>query len=654
MLTVAQPASSISNATRFGPPMKEALTSFDLMALVAEWQGLVGGYVDKVYQERDEVLLRIHVPGTERRELYCKAGKWLVLHAPEERPESLPVFATALRKALDNARITAIGQRGFDRVAVFTLDRGGPPYELVFEMFGKGNVILVQGGSAVASMRVQSFRGRQIKAGVAYDFPPAGTNPLDLDRDGFRKALKGGKGPVVKNLASAMNLGGTYAEELCLRAGVAKDAPASGLGDADLDALFTALNNVVVAVERERRPAMILQDGKAVDAAPTDLALHAGLERREFPSFNEALSAYVGATRAETPAEAVATEAADGLRHRIQHLRENLESLRREAMAAEAKALFLFGHFPLFEEMLRAVREEREFDRVQVKGVDEETGTVTVAVGDFDALELDYRKDVQGNAQAFYDARREALRKAERVQETIAAAEEELRTAQRKAAKAVKRPKAKPTLRLWFEAYRWCLSSEGFLILGGRDAKTNDSLVRKHLKDGDRYAHADIHGAPSVVVKEGSKAGEGTLREACEFALLHSKAWPAGLGSGSAFWVLPEQVSKQAESGEYLPRGGFVVRGKRNYVHDIPVAMAVGEVEVEGHRKVMGGPVTALAGRSLRYAVLTPGDVDRERVAALLARALEVPTEEVGRVLPPGGSGIRRVQGLELGLDVTG
>jgi len=630
--------------------MKEALSSFDLMALVAEWQGLVGGYIDKVYQAKDEVILRINVPGAERKELYCKAGKWLVLHAMEERPESLPVFATALRKAIDNARVTAIEQRGFDRVAVLTLDRGGPAHELIFELFGKGNVVLAQGGNTVASMRVQSFRGRQTKAGIAYDFPPAGTNPLDLDREGFRKAVKGGKGPVVKVLASGLNLGGTYAEELCLRAGVAKDSPAAGLADADLDALFTALNNIAVAVERERRPAMLLQDGKAVDASPIDLALHAGMERREFPTFNEALSAYLAATKREAPAEADGTE---GLRHRIAQLQEGLESLRQEAMASEAKALFLFDHFALFEEMLRAVREEREFDEVQVKAVDRENGTVTVAIGDFDALELDYRKDVQGNAQAFYDARREALRKAERIVETVATTEAEVAAVQKKAARAARRPRARPTKRLWFEAYRWCLSSEGFLLLGGRDAKTNDSLVRKHLKDGDRYAHADVHGAPSVVVKEGSKAGDATLREACEFALLYSKAWPAGLGSGSAFWVLPEQVSKQAESGEYLPRGGFVVRGKRNYVHDIPVAVALGVVEVEGLRKVMGGPPSALAARSATYVVLGPGEMDRERLAARLAHAFEVPVEEVSRLLPPGGSEVRSAHGMELGLDAA-
>ena len=629
--------------------MKDALTSFDLRALVAEWQPLVGGYVDKVYQARDEVILRLNVPGAGRRELYCKAGKWLVLRETEEKPESPPAFAMALRRSIDNARLETVEQRGFDRVAVFTFQKENA-FQLVFEMFGKGNVVLVTGGNTVAAMRTQSFRARTIRAGIAYDFPPAGTNPLDLDRDGFRAAVRAAKGPVVKVLAAVLNLGGTYAEELCLRAGVRKDATAKDLADADLDALYTALNNVAVAVDQERRPAVVLQDARAVDAAPIDLALHAGLERREYPTLNEALAAFLEMTRAEAPAGEDATA---GLRHRIAQLQENVESLRREAVDAEAKALFLYAHFPLFDELLRAVREDRAFDDVQVKGIDRERGTVTVAIGDFDSLVLDYRTEVNVNAQALYDARREAQRKSERVLEAIRAAEDEVRAVERKTVKAARRPKATPTRRFWFEAYRWCLSSEGFLILGGRDAKTNDSLVRKHLKDGDRYAHADIHGAPSVVVKDGSKAGDATLREACELALIYSKAWPAGLSSGSAFWVLPEQVSKQAESGEYLGRGAFVVRGKRNYVHDVPVTMALGEVEVEGHRKAMAGPVSAVSARGTRLVVLVPGKADRDRLVARLARAFGVPEEEVGRLLPPGGFGFQRVQGLELGLDAA-
>src|SRR3990172_11325153 len=93
--------------------MKDALTSFDLRALVAEWQPLVGGYVDKVYQARDEVILRLNVPGAGRRELYCKAGKWLVLRETGGKPEAPPAFSMALRRSIENARPAAAEQRGF-------------------------------------------------------------------------------------------------------------------------------------------------------------------------------------------------------------------------------------------------------------------------------------------------------------------------------------------------------------------------------------------------------------------------------------------------------------------------------------------------------------------------------------------------------------
>ena len=284
----------------------------------------------------------------------------------------------------------------------------------------------------------------------------------------------------------------------------------------------------------------------------------------------------------------------------------------------------------------------------QVRAIDRLNHTVTLAIGDFDAITLDYERDVTANAQSLYDRRREAQLKAQKVEEAIETTRQEMEIVRRKAVRAAVRPKVRATKAMWFDAYRWCLSSEGRLILAGRDARTNDQLVKKHLKEGDRYAHADLHGAPSTVVKEGSKASDATLREACEFALAYSKAWSAGLASGSAYWVLPEQVSKQAESGEFLPRGAFVVRGKRNYLHDLPVRIAVGEVDIEGHRKVMGGPVSAVVARSSRYLVLVPGKEDRERIAKRIATAFVIPIEEASRALPAGGMAVAETHGISL------
>ena len=626
--------------------MKASITSFDLRVLVAEWQGLLGGHVDKIYQRDDEVMFRINVPDRGKVELYSKAGQWLCLHEVEDKPESPPPFAQTLRRLLDNARVTAVEQRGLDRIAIFRVERGPERFDIVFEVFSRGNLVLVRDAVIVAVMFPQKFKDRDVQVGERYSYPVSGIDSLDLDRDGFAKALQGAKGQVVRILATVLNLGGTYAEELCLRAGVDKETRVKDLQDGQIDSLYTALNNIAVAIDQEGRPAVILQEGRAIDATPIELWQYREMERREFPTFNEALSHFL--TIAEPQVE-VRDDVAAKFERRIAQQRETLQKLREEAMLLEAQAVFLYGHYAVLDELLRSIREGRPPpEQGQIKAIDRKTHMVTVAVGDFDAITLDYDKDVTANAQAFYDRRKDAQLKAQRVEEAIAKTREEMDAAKAKAVKAAKKPRIKATKAMWFEAYRWTFSADGLLILGGRDARTNDQLVKKHLKEGDRYAHADIHGAPSTVIKDGARAPETTLREACEFALAYSKAWSAGLASGSAYWVLPEQVSKQAESGEFLPRGAFVIRGKRNYLHDLPVQLAIGEVEIEGHRKIMGGPVAAVAARSKRYVVLAPGKEDREELAKRLAASFEVPIEEITRAMPPGKVQVVEQHGVEL------
>ncbi|MGQ0797843.1 MAG: ribosome rescue protein RqcH, partial [Methanobacteriota archaeon] len=479
--------------------MKTELTSFDIKALVAEGQGLVGGYIDKVYQREDEVIVRINVPDAGRAELYFLVGRWLCVHAVEERPVAPPPFAQTLRRLLDNARIASIEQRGLDRVAVFTVERGAEVYRIVFEVFGKGNLVVVRDDECVAALFPQTFRDRSVKPGEPYAFPPAGLDPLEADRAAFREALASSKGQVVRVLASVLNLGGQYAEELCLRAGVPKETKVRDLSDAQADALYTALNNVAVAVDRERRPAVILRENAAIDAVPIELAQYAGFEREAFPTFNEALSRYLDVAR---PEELATDERAAKLERRIAQQEATLRALHEETGQLEARAHLLYAHYAAFDELLKAIREGQDPpEHAQVKAVDRKARTVSLGVADLDSITLDYEKDVTANAQALYDRRKEAQLKAQRVEEAIEATRKEMAAATRKEVARARRPTVRGTRAMWFEAYRWTLSSEGHLILGGRDARSNDQLVKKHLKEGDRYAHADVHGAPSTVVK---------------------------------------------------------------------------------------------------------------------------------------------------------
>src|SRR5207249_11124692 len=214
----------------------------------------------------------------------------------------------------------------------------------------------VRDGVTVAAMFPQTFKDRSVQVGEPYVFPRAGIDPLGLDRDALARTLRGAKGQVVRVLATILNLGGTYAEELCLRAGIDKEARIKDLQDPQIDALYTALNNLAVAIDQDRQPGVIFRDGKAIDATPIALVQYRDLDRRDFPTFNEALSHFL--TIAE-PAAEIVEDAAAKFERRIAQQRETLQNLREEAAHLEAQAVFLYGHYAVFDELLRAVREGR-------------------------------------------------------------------------------------------------------------------------------------------------------------------------------------------------------------------------------------------------------------------------------------------------------
>ncbi|MCQ2079421.1 MAG: hypothetical protein MJZ38_05140 [archaeon] len=105
---------------------------------------------------------------------------------------------------------------------------------------------------------------------------------------------------------------------------------------------------------------------------------------------------------------------------------------------------------------------------------------------------------------------------------------------------------------------------------------------------------------------------------------------------GGSFWVYPDQVSKTPNAGEFVPRGAFIVRGKRNWEYHLPVELAIGEITHEGNRKVMCGPTEVIQKSSEKYCVIRPTKEKNGRITGDIAKLFEVPEEEISRIVPPG------------------
>jgi hypothetical protein len=142
-----------------------------------------------------------------------------------------------------------------------------------------------------------------------------------------------------------------------------------------------------------------------------------------------------------------------------------------------------------------------------------------------------------------------------------------------------------------------------------------------------------------------------TLEQTAQFAISYSSVWKDGHFAGDVYMVGPEQVSKTPESGEYLEKGAFAIRGERTYFEDTPVGAAVG-IACEPETRVIGGPPAAVEAAAETWIRVEPGryaqsDVAKKCYREFRARFADTAfvrqvasPDEIAKFLPPGGSRI--------------
>lgn len=199
-------------------------------------------------------------------------------------------------------------------------------------------------------------------------------------------------------------------------------------------------------------------------------------------------------------------------------------------------------------------------------------------------MDVDIGLTAFANARKYYEQKKTTATKHEK---TIEATSKALKSAERKIRQDLKETKITATINkirkpFWFEKFLWFISTDGHLVIAGRDMQQNEILVKRYLLKDDAYVHADLHGAASVIVKNkpnanGQPIPPNTLYQAGIMSVCQSKAWDSKIVT-SAYWVYPDQVSKSAPSGEYLTTGSFMIRGKKNFLPPVQLVYGFGYV----------------------------------------------------------------------------
>lgn len=194
-------------------------------------------------------------------------------------------------------------------------------------------------------------------------------------------------------------------------------------------------------------------------------------------------------------------------------------------------------------------------------------------------IDINLGLSAYANATHYYDQKRSAAKKEYR---TIESSTKALKSAERKTELALQEMKTitnitKARKIYWFEKFYWFISTENYLVIGGRDAQQNELIVKRYMRSSDIYVHAEIQGATSVIIRNpnvGVEIPPKTLLEAGAMAISYSVAWDAKVVT-SAYWVYSEQVSKTAPTGEFLTTGSFMIRGKKNFLPPCHLVMGL-------------------------------------------------------------------------------
>ena len=649
----------------------KSMSNVDIYTISNELNNLLSGArVDKSFQPtKDIVVMRFHVPGTGRVDLVMQCGSRIHTSSyPLENPTTPPTFPMLLRKRIKGAHVESIKQHNFDRVVEIRVKKD-KYYTLIVELFDKGNIILLdEDNNIILPLKRKQWSDRDISSKKEYKFPEErGINPITVNHEDF-KSLFEMDSDIVRTLAIS-GLGSLYAEEIIQRANeiteINKNTPNSEINDTQIDALYQSLKKLFDNLKNNSFNPQIVKSESKEDVVPLDLIKYENFEKTTYSTFNEACDEFYSKkvnTGIKDIKEAAWNKKVNKFEKRLRLQEETLDNFYTTIEECQHKGEVIYSNYPTIENIINVVNTARSKDysfkeigktlkKAKKEGMAEaqifesidKLGVLTLRIDDT-SINIDPKIPIPENAEIYYEKSKKAKRKTKGALIAIENTKKQLEDIKAKkdiAMENISTPKKRVKKNLkWYEKLRWFLSSDGVLVIGGRDANTNEDIVKKYLEPKDIYLHADIHGATSTAIKlNGAELNDNIIKESGEFAASFSSAWSLGFTSQDVFWVHPDQVSKTPESGEFLPKGSFVIRGHRNYIRGARVKLAVGIVDYEGKR-IMAGPIDALEAHCENYVVLKPGFTKKEAIAKKIINKINeddlLTLDDIIRVLPSG------------------
>ncbi|MBS7625707.1 NFACT family protein [Candidatus Bathyarchaeota archaeon] len=499
--------------------MKDVMTSVDIALIIPELtEKIVGKRIDNVYHILPETFIFRLRPGNLR--LLIEVERRINLTQYDyPTPQKPSNICMALRKHLVGGVIENIQQYEFERIIELKVSTGRGPLLLVAEIFRRGNLILVgPDKKIILSLRYARMRDREVVRNVEYHpAPSSGLNPLKMDLQKLHNIREAGKKSILKTVASLISIGPTYSMEVLLRAGVNPETESAKVENSEILGVIESLEDLIrKIVEKDVEPRIIFEDNRPIDVIPFPLKIYENKPFRKLTSFNEAVDEYFSTLTTTLEIEKARSKRLDEESRLLRILREQ-DTQRRLLEETErkdrARGEMIYSNLHLIREFIdealkmkkaglaieeineNLIKKASNLNIVLKPKVENEGFTFEI-----EGLHLKIMRNEspQQAAKRYYDSAKRSSEKLKRLKESMMTVESKIKNLSSKVETEelkVEVPKLRRA-KAWYEKFNWFKSSDSILVISGKDASTNELLVRRYMEEGDIVMHAEIHGAP--------------------------------------------------------------------------------------------------------------------------------------------------------------
>jgi predicted ribosome quality control (RQC) complex YloA/Tae2 family protein len=541
------------------------------------------------------------------------------------RVEKPTNFCFQLRKILENEEILDVFPKEFERIVIIQTKN----YRVIIELFSEGNII-VEKDKILAAYVQREWKDREVFVGKEYKFPPS-RNLLKLNFLNILSEINKFEKNIASFIASEFGLGSYYSNKILSELKI-ENKSCKEISSGELDFIIRKINEII-----ESKNYCVLEN---------NIIIVDSFSKKEFERINDAFERVYNIliSRKEKKKE-------EEIKRKIERIEEEKkrkkEEIVKEINDISKKIEILEKNSYELQKIIERIKELRDVkiewqdlknivkkEFRNLKEINENSGKFKVEINGIE-IELFFIKNLKEQLSEFYEKRkklREKLNKLEELKIEIETKEKE--------------EKEEKEEKKWYEKFRWFISSDGYLVLAGKDAETNEILIKKYSRDYDYVLHVDIHGSPFVLVRNDKKSEVPlqTLYEAAQFAACYSKAWQIGVNVIDVYCVRPYQLKK-----DNLPKGSFFVEGKRIWFEKVKLRLSIGVIIENNKLTIRAAPPVALRKQTQYIITLVPG----KRSATELAKEVkahfvsivpfefkklveEIREEEISRLIPYG------------------